>query len=84
MESKALYRTRDIFVAAWLHSNGEPVELEPSANESSKFWFVFNESPAVRGLVDDFARGVGLVSPLSLKNSVDYLKDMMEGSKRNG
>ena len=82
MKNEPMYRTRDMFIAAYLHIKGEPlVSLESSDAKRSQYWFIFNNTDNVKKLLNEYLARKGSIIPIDYKNAIEFLKEQLEEAK---
>ncbi|MCK9554964.1 DUF5659 domain-containing protein [bacterium] len=72
---KQLYRTRDLYEAAFLYaSNSKLLQLE---NENNRKVFIFEEVAVCRKLTDSYWRKEALINAKAFSDAIKTLKDLI-------
>lgn len=75
-----IYKTKDIFEASWIYSQGPLLsQLEP---DNGYFWFVFNDKSACQQLSSDYWTQKATGNIKQFVNSLKTLKDLVFSQKR--
>lgn len=75
-----IYKTKDIFEASWIYSQGALLShLDPDSNY---FWFVFNDKSACQQLSSDYWTQKATGNIKQFVNSLKTLKDLVFSQRR--
>ena len=77
IDSKKIYETSDLWIAAFLRTQG--VKLKSTTNRFGKYYFIFSDLVQCEKLVSQYFQGA-LVPAIELKNSINYFKDRIFSS----
>jgi hypothetical protein len=74
MEETKIYKTNDLYLAAFLKLNGKKLRVEKVKGKAN---FIFNESNELLKLVNEYLTEEGSCNPLSYTNSIKNLKNLI-------
>lgn len=74
MEETKIYKTNDLYLAAFLKLNGKKLRVEKVKGKAN---FTFDESDELLKLVNDYLTEEGNCNPLSYTNSIKNLKNLI-------
>lgn len=74
MEETKIYKTNDLYLAAFLKLNGKKLRVEKVKGKAN---FIFDESDELLKLVNEYLTEEGNCNPLSYTNSIKNLKNLI-------
>lgn len=74
MEETKIYKTNDLYLAAFLKLNGKKLRVEKVKGKAN---FIFDMSDDLTKLVNEYLTEEGNCNPLSYTNSIKNLKNLI-------
>lgn len=74
MEETKIYKTNDLYLAAFLKLNSQKLRVEKVKGKAN---FIFNETEELQKLVNEYLTEEGNCNPLSYTNSIKNLKNLI-------
>ena len=68
------YTTSDLYLGAFLKSNGQKMSVVKNKNKAT---FVFDETPELTTLVNNYLTDDALCNPLSFANAIKNIKNLL-------
>jgi hypothetical protein len=74
MEETKIYKTNDLYLAAFLKLSNQKLRVEKVKGKAN---FMFNETKELQKLVNEYLTEEGNCNPLSYTNSIKNLKNLI-------